>query len=584
MPTKRQIDLILKGRDEASAPISSITEKIRELNAEARHSGEAGLERVLKGGGFLGLATLAGEALDGMAEKFNALKEKLYEGEISAAQIPIEFAKGLPIIGGFVEAGSKLREFFDDDARYAAELTKESEQQSKFTEVQLAAMKAMKEESIAFEKSIREAGQAINNLNLEGPGATLAAIRDRLLNAQSDAPHDLQSGLEAIRGRRAKEIAELQKHLGDLQKNMPEQFETTTFNAGEGAPGSSVTTESEAWRHRMHQIEATGAQLNGLHKAQADDEKKFTEEFNAQKLADQQKAEAQMQKARDEAAKIRQQETQASEDEIAKLQASANQSRLRAQGRDREADLDALKQYTQEQQAVIDRATAEKIKKARQDTSEGPADLARIEQIQREADARKQALDAESAAKQAEINRRYEEQEAQFEQQRQDRLQDLREKFNVAALENSGHQLDAEKAQRQAALDHELEEIDRFYKEKIDRLRNATDAESKAKLQALLDQEQQERALAQGAAANDLAAIARKANLAASDYRRPDLISGAHLTGAGSALADQNRANIARDNKINEIRDFVKSIADAAKALIDAMNGPTRNVPSQLSS
>ena len=113
---EKNLDVHIRAKDEASNVFNSAFENIKrkskELNQEARASGDTALERMLKGGGALGIVTLAGEALKKVTTEAVKLSEELEKGKINAADVALEIGKSLPVLGGFVEAGESINELF----------------------------------------------------------------------------------------------------------------------------------------------------------------------------------------------------------------------------------------------------------------------------------------------------------------------------------------------------------------------------------------------------------------------------------------------------------------------------------------
>lgn len=132
--SKRSLDIVIAAHDETVGGVKSAQEQlgglfqnIKQLNAESRQSGEMGFERLLKGGGAIGLATFA---MEGLAKGADALRESLHgvaDGTMSVSQgvgHTIEAGvKAVPVLGGLVEGFTKLSEAGSDiEASFAEHL------------------------------------------------------------------------------------------------------------------------------------------------------------------------------------------------------------------------------------------------------------------------------------------------------------------------------------------------------------------------------------------------------------------------------------------------------------------------------
>lgn len=151
MPTTKDINLRISGTDAGAGAaldgtakkVQTLGQRLHEINLEARRNGTRDIERLLKGGGALGLAHFASEKFAEMAKGMKEIMEEVREGTMTAGQGVTKFVEQIPIIGSLTAAFKDLGEVVHDFINPAeAEATRLLE---KHTAQVLADLKASKE-------------------------------------------------------------------------------------------------------------------------------------------------------------------------------------------------------------------------------------------------------------------------------------------------------------------------------------------------------------------------------------------------------------------------------------------------------
>src|SRR4051794_33667944 len=108
------------GLSEAESRLERFDKKAKSL--EQTFGEDRTVNKLLQGG----LVGYGGEKLAALAEKAVELKNKFHEGAMSATEIGVELAKGVPIIGSFVAAGQSIRELFTGEAEEIRRINEEA--------------------------------------------------------------------------------------------------------------------------------------------------------------------------------------------------------------------------------------------------------------------------------------------------------------------------------------------------------------------------------------------------------------------------------------------------------------------------
>lgn len=110
----RNVDYTITAKDEASGVFATFRQNVKEANAEARASGDKGLETLLKGGGALGLATLAAQQFGEMAKTVDEDLVGIANHTKTWGDLTDDALSKLPVFGQFYSAAKELVDVFDD--------------------------------------------------------------------------------------------------------------------------------------------------------------------------------------------------------------------------------------------------------------------------------------------------------------------------------------------------------------------------------------------------------------------------------------------------------------------------------------
>jgi hypothetical protein len=147
--------------------------------------GETG--ELLAGGGVVAGFSMLGNVLSDATAKAVELKDALKDSDKNAADIIDEFAKGLPIIGGFYRTGSNIRELFTGEKAAVREANEEIKRQDAYFE-------SMRRGADSFRKAVDDAETRIRNMQ-----RTLAAFgKPAPMPAMANVANTLDSQIKAI--------------------------------------------------------------------------------------------------------------------------------------------------------------------------------------------------------------------------------------------------------------------------------------------------------------------------------------------------------------------------------------------------
>ena len=245
----KNLDVIISAKDEASSvftqAFSNLKEKARELNTEARESGDMSLERLLKGGGYLGIFTLAGDALKRASEESVKLSDELAKGKINAADVGLEILKSLPMIGGFAAAGESINELLTHQKRDIAEINEEIAESEKLMEDRV---KVAHEEAKAWEEvraAIVRAKEAKAAADAGAPGAAPGA--------QKAVEQDNQAA-DAVTAQKKRRDDDIKKMKDDEAKAMEDLRAKAKIDSG------AAKTAAEANTHTNYNLDSSQQQ------------------------------------------------------------------------------------------------------------------------------------------------------------------------------------------------------------------------------------------------------------------------------------------------------------------------------------
>jgi hypothetical protein len=368
------------------------------------------------------------------------LKDAFGKADASATDIIDEFAKGLPIIGGFYRTGSNIRELFTGEKAAIREANEELKRQDELFTQRL--------------KSIHDYTSAIEALDkklkaLKNPG--LPETAEEIAKGAKGALAEISAADKAL-------LADLNDKIkkANAAVERARDMHNVDVTGGGGAPYEEATKENDAdFAAAMEDVEQYTAQLtaartriaNSRAKKEAEIDQKANEiavAENDKYLKDQMKQEAE---------RVSQQNDYllSVEEKARENQTSARIEGLRAQGKEVDA---AIAEVEAERDRVITAAIIEEQKKIAefndpQFTSKAEADLNRF--IQTETDKANAAVDrirAQAALKETKELPKY--QLARQDEGRRFNMATLTERFEPPKM--SDKQLEMEK-QHQATLE-----------------------------------------------------------------------------------------------------------------------------------
>jgi len=518
MATKRQIDLIVKARDEASGVFERVKKGARELNEEAAHSGEGALEKILRGGGTLGLVSFAFEGLTEGAksakEALAAYNQEQITGSEVAGRLLQTTTDAIPVLSTFTHGFGNIRDAIEDALASGA----------KWVGLSKEIQDALKSESTRMEEA-KAANEALDK------------VREAFNENRHAADQAGKTGYDAQRG----EVEERAR------------IEEEALKAKIAAERQAIPKEDEG---ALRQFDQTAAQaIIEQHRKTAAEILKIDRQQHAEEQAEQIQFEAKMNDIRSQR-----------RENIFRENALADQAEIEAINRQFEQQAAALKQaLLKERQEHPERGLQPDAEYHQQLKN---LDLNRFLEIDR-------------------VKREQRQREEDEERQHQERLNDIRAQAGVLALENAGRTYDAQLARLQSQLDQQLASIEDRYRDEIQKLKITEDPEAHRRARELERRELEEKNAARQLNFAELQKIVQDANLKFSDYRRPDLVEGQHLTGAGQSSAESNALSIGRQqlDLAKQMADIQKRLDGYLKDLHDwFVNRPTNDPPSVLNS
>lgn len=403
--SERQVDIAITARDEATSTFEKVAHSAREFNLESRKSGESSIERLIKGGGALGLATFAMEGLAKASEGAREAIRGVADGSMTVGEgIGHTVEKGvaaIPVLGKMVEA---FRSMEDAAGDAAAAWGKNHGMSDKWIEAHRSSV------------SIREESEA-NNRAIEAGGELMVKARERATMA----------GLKGLERERAaadktykEELAQIEKVRQEKEKGMGEgarrQFEKTL----------GVVVEQDQQEHK--------AKLAEIDKKGAEEKERIADE-HAKRIHD--------------------------------IEGQSREADLIAQGRDLDAKVEQLKRHNDQEIADIDRRVkAEKEKRPDlsgdldKQAAQEKAALARAlaaEEVR--ATEEKHKRNEQSAKETEKANAELQKWIEDSERQHQEKLHEYQVQGEEQRLRASGQAAEAEILQLKDKRDREFDEI-----------------------------------------------------------------------------------------------------------------------------
>lgn len=155
---KRTADFV-NGSARASTASTGLAASLKELDSSTK-----GIEKLLKGGAAFGIFTFAANALNKALDETSKVMEKVHAGELSvqegAEEIAISFAKAIPVVGGFFDAGLRIGNMISGIDEMKARIAKLDKQHQDASE-------KMSKDTAAYQGAVSQATSATEQLNRE---------------------------------------------------------------------------------------------------------------------------------------------------------------------------------------------------------------------------------------------------------------------------------------------------------------------------------------------------------------------------------------------------------------------------------
>jgi hypothetical protein len=211
----------VKAEDAASGVFANVAKNLRTMQQESRREGEGALERALgsKQGAagavadYLGVGLQAivvdqlGNAFKNVTEKAMEMRQQLAEGKVSTGDMVTEMAKGVPILGSFVDGWLNVRELVTGEKAEIAAINKETELTNTLMQLRVNHAKNVREE---HEKTL-EVLKRLNNesrlIGLAGEDLAREGLKQRkqkevdAANSAFTRVQDRPEGPERIKAR-----------------------------------------------------------------------------------------------------------------------------------------------------------------------------------------------------------------------------------------------------------------------------------------------------------------------------------------------------------------------------------------------
>lgn len=317
-------------------------------------AGIKGLQRAMEAAGV----SFAGQALAKAADKAADFATALREGEKSAADMASDFLRGLPIIGGWAQAGASLRELFTGEAAAVKQINADAERTTKVIEFQAQVRREADDRHLATLKEIRALEQGASLVGVGGPGAEAAGARFAASNSAADLAQQIKDQERAIREQFDKDsgVAELKKQLQAAEK----AAETPNYLLQQGIDPSKLSKRELDAVQRAKDLAAQLKTVETNRQAAID---AGTKDLRDKQAAEQKKANAEFFQAMGEGNVAREKATRETNDKIAATNSQARQKELENQGKSLDAINEqydrALKdQLAKDRQAAADKAAA----------------------------------------------------------------------------------------------------------------------------------------------------------------------------------------------------------------------------------
>jgi hypothetical protein len=327
-----------KGLKAAGSDTSNFLHALKQQFGQESNFG--GLVKLLKGAGAVAGLSLAANVVGSLFKGMVDVDEQFRKGEISAGEIPVKLAEGLPIIGGLIGG---LHSFWD--------ALDGSKQRAKDVADNLEKAKKAKEELANTLGQSRDLTRGVINTDPTGKSAT------QLKAAQIREDFDKQ---RAQIDENEKKLNEKLEGMYTKAKNSQGKLYTTTSLKNEYSPEDAAAVEKEIENTKKARQSGSNKLLKDL--ADADKEDTKQRQQHAKGVAD---AVGDFQK------------------DAIDSEFDARQASLRAAGENLQADLDKIKKESSDRIDEI-RKQADEAKKDSTPAEQGQIEAAAIKSIEAE--------------------------------------------------------------------------------------------------------------------------------------------------------------------------------------------------------
>ncbi|HEV7297754.1 MAG TPA: hypothetical protein VGN72_00190 [Tepidisphaeraceae bacterium] len=380
MSSKKTLEVEIRGRDgisaeakKAGASADALKRKLAEVNAAAANvnAPKSSLDDRLKGVGNKlgeddavgkvlkgGLVGFAGEGLANVTGKAIELRDALRDGKTDAAGLTQSLLESLPIIGGFATAGKNIRELITGEQAEIDKINAGAKLQKSLIDYRLGLLKQQ-------QKLQKEIAESVTQANQRRKLATTDNDAERAdLQQQFDSRAKLK-GISTKRDDAVTAVEDQRKQQVEAVINDDtlddEQKQTAKASINRAAEEQVVKIRREYAEVERAEIAAQGAEVDKLRQEHADKAAGMIEKYS---------------------------------DETASLEVQQRADRLKALGKDLEAELLLVDENAKAKRKAIEKQLEEQLKTAPAFIAEGLKANATIQinTIERGVEEKKQTL------------------------------------------------------------------------------------------------------------------------------------------------------------------------------------------------
>jgi hypothetical protein len=425
------LEILLSAKDAASAKleqtgnsVKTLGQRIHELNAEARAGGDKDIERLLKGGGALALASLATEAFANLGQEIQKFGQEALKGGVNYEGLVGKIAGSIPVVGGLVRGIGSVIDGIKDIQAASAKQAGDSHF-AEYASAETSAKIRQEQERVRAEivTQMRETANAIAAI-----GAGNFAREMQTLESQHEQRLDkirelTQKQIEATgrrltvqqfnespmvvaedeRAEKEQREAELRNHERQTREAQDGRTRLAAMNAQADAEqlraaGKTAEAEKELLKQK-YDAEAIDRARKAVDAQTRDPENgaEIREQYNAEEAAAKNKLDADMKKADDDASRAAQDRARDRADREREIATQGYIGILRASGQYHAADMAELQAAHQKRLAEIERQAQKEAEHKTAAEQQAIRNAAGAEALGENLSARGQAAKAEAA-------------------------------------------------------------------------------------------------------------------------------------------------------------------------------------------